>query len=50
MNLAITVRFGQGWRAFVLRPVGVLTLVAIQWYALGRKLLGKKAVWRGRAY
>ena len=50
VNLAVTLRFGQGWRAFTLRPLGVLTLVAIQWYALARKLAGKKAVWRGRAY
>ncbi len=43
-------RFRQGWRASLLRPLGIATLVAIQWYALARKLAGKKAVWRGRSY
>ncbi len=50
VNLAITRRFAQGLRAGLLRPAGIATLVAIQWYALARKLAGKKAVWRGRSY
>ena len=50
VNLGITRRFQQGGRAAALRPLGVLTLVAIQWYALARKLAGRKAVWKGRAY
>lgn len=50
VNLAITRRFGQGLRALLLRPLGVATLVAIQWTALAAKLAGKKAVWRGRSY
>ncbi|BAM02931.1 glycosyltransferase family 2 protein [Phycisphaera mikurensis] len=49
-NLAVTRRFHQGVRAFLLRPVGIATLVAIQWYALARKLGGGKATWRGRTY
>ena len=31
-------------------PVGVLILLAIQWYALGRDLLGRPATWKGRPY
>lgn len=42
-------RFRQGWRVALLRPLGVLVLVALQWYALTRKILGVRSVWRGRA-
>jgi cellulose synthase/poly-beta-1,6-N-acetylglucosamine synthase-like glycosyltransferase len=42
-------RFDQPWLSAIGRPVGIAVLVAIQWYALGRKLLGKPSTWRGRA-
>ena len=47
-NVAIAVRFGQGIGAVITRPLGVATLVAVQWVALGLRLTGWKASWRGR--
>jgi hypothetical protein len=43
-------RFRQSPRGAVLHPLGVTVLVAIQWYALLRALLGKPAAWKGRLY
>ncbi|HEY5908964.1 MAG TPA: glycosyltransferase family 2 protein [Verrucomicrobiae bacterium] len=37
---------GGAW----LHPAGVLGLMAIQWHALIRRLLGKPASWKGRSY
>ena len=42
--------FRQPLGSALLHPVGVLALVAIQWYALMRRLLGKPAEWKGRCY
>ena len=43
-------RFQQGWRSAFLHPIGILLLLAIQWYALIRKLLNRPITWRNRAY
>jgi len=43
-------RFHQSILGAVLHPLGISLLLAIQWYALGRKLLGRPATWRGRIY
>ncbi|MFM7149196.1 MAG: glycosyltransferase [Gemmataceae bacterium] len=43
-------RFGQSPLGALLHPLGILILLFIQWYALGRKLLGRPATWRGRIY
>jgi glycosyltransferase involved in cell wall biosynthesis len=43
-------RFGQPWREALLSPLGVLLLLAIQWYARGRALWGYPATWKGRTY
>jgi len=43
-------RFRQDWRGALLHPVGILLLLAIQWYALGRKVLGGAVSWKDRAY
>jgi hypothetical protein len=43
-------RFRQDWRGAVLHPVGILVLVALQWFALLRKLRGRTAVWKERSY
>lgn len=43
-------RFRQRAISAALHPVGVATLLALQWYALGRKLLGRPAAWKDRAY
>ncbi len=42
-------RFRQSWRGALLHPCGILLLLVLQWYALGRKLLGYRAVWKERA-
>ena len=47
-NVAIAIRFKQGIGAVVTRPFGVATLVVVQWVALGLRLTGWKASWRGR--
>ncbi len=44
------VRFKQGWRSALLHPFGILLLLAVQWYSLVRKLLGRSVSWRERAY
>ena len=49
-SLLVMWRFRQTWTSGLLRPIGVAVLVAIQWYALGRKLLGRPSGWKGRAY
>ena len=43
-------RFHQDWRGALLHPVGILLLLAIQWYALARKLSGRAVSWKTRAY
>ena len=43
-------RFRQSWRGAVLHPLGILVLLAIQWYSLARKLRGGPVAWRDRVY
>jgi hypothetical protein len=43
-------RFRQSWLSVVLHPVGVLILLAIQWFALYRAILGRPVGWKGRGY
>ncbi len=43
-------RFKQPMRSALLHPVGILVLLGVQWYALGRKLFGKPVGWRQRTY
>lgn len=43
-------RFRQSLRGALVHPLGVALLLAIQWHALGRKLLGRPAAWKGREY
>jgi hypothetical protein len=42
-------RFRQSPLGAVLHPVGILILLAIQWYAFTRRALGYGAIWKGRA-
>ena len=49
-RLLLLRRFQQRPVSAVLHPVGVATLLALQWYALARKLLGRPASWKERAY
>lgn len=50
VRFAAAARFRQSWLGAALHPVGVTLLLAVQWYALGKSLLGQPAVWRGRPY
>ncbi len=43
-------RFRQSWRGALLHPVGMVLLLAVQWYALGRKVIGGAVSWKDRAY
>jgi glycosyltransferase involved in cell wall biosynthesis len=43
-------RFRQSWRGALLHPLGIGMLLAIQWYALTRKLTGRSVTWRDRSY
>jgi hypothetical protein len=41
-------RFRQPWLGAAMHPVGVLLLIAIQWYALFRRATGRPIGWKGR--
>lgn len=43
-------RFGQPLLGALLHPVAIALLLAIQWHALLRRLVGRPARWKGRAY
>ena len=43
-------RFRQDWRGALLHPLGILLLLAVQWYALARKVMGGTVSWKARAY
>ncbi len=49
-RILAAVRFKQDWRGALLHPVGIVMLLAVQWYALGRKLLGGAVRWKERSY
>jgi hypothetical protein len=49
-RLIAVVRFRQPLGSALLHPLGVLALLAIQWFALARLFVGKPAVWKGRSY
>lgn len=47
---ALAFRFGQSRLGAFLHPVGIVVLVAIQWYAWARDLSGRPSSWKGRLY
>jgi cellulose synthase/poly-beta-1,6-N-acetylglucosamine synthase-like glycosyltransferase len=47
-RLAATVQFRASWLGAVLHPLGILLLLAIQWYATVRAWLGRPVGWKGR--
>jgi hypothetical protein len=49
-RLAAAVRFRQSWLGALLHPIGILCLLAIQWYATVRDWIGRPIGWKGRAY
>jgi hypothetical protein len=44
------VAFRQSFFGALMHPLGILILLAIQWYALIRQGIGKPSGWKGRAY
>ena len=48
-RLLAVARFGQSPSSAVAHPLGIAAFLAIQWYALARRLLGLKTSWRGRS-
>ncbi|GAC1416274.1 MAG: glycosyltransferase [Acidobacteriaceae bacterium] len=49
-RLLAVVRFRQPILSAVLHPLGILTLVVLQWYALLRTFTGARVTWKSRAY
>ena len=43
-------RFAQPRISAMLHPVGVALLLAVQWYALARQVIGRPVAWRARTY
>ncbi len=50
LRLLLARRFVQPVVSALVHPVGMAALLIVQWWSLGRSLLGGKATWRGRAY
>jgi hypothetical protein len=50
VRFAAAIRFRQSLPGATLHPVGILGILAIQWYALLRYLRGAPSTWRGRTY
>jgi cellulose synthase/poly-beta-1,6-N-acetylglucosamine synthase-like glycosyltransferase len=49
-RLASAVRFRQSLFGAALHPIGILCLLAVQWYATGREWIGRPIGWKGRAH
>ena len=49
-RLVGVVRFRQSLLGAIFHPLGILILLAIQWYGLLRSLIGRPNTWKGRAY
>lgn len=49
-RLVAAALFRQSPAGALLHPLGVVALLAIQWHALGRQVLGRPAQWKGRSY
>lgn len=49
-RLAAARRFRQPLDGALLHPAAILVFLALQWLALGRRLLGRPAGWKGRSY
>ena len=50
VRLVSAFRYRQNWLGALLHPVGVTILLVLQWNALARKIIGKPATWKERAY
>lgn len=43
-------RFEQPPLSALLHPLGIVMLLAVQWYALVRQIFGRPVAWRARMY
>jgi hypothetical protein len=43
-------RFKQPAMSAWLHPLGILLLMMVQWYALGKQVFGRPVAWRARSY
>jgi glycosyltransferase involved in cell wall biosynthesis len=50
VRVVSALRYRESWVGVLLHPLGVLILLVLQWYALVRKIAGKPATWKERAY
>ena len=48
-RLLVAIRFRQSASGVLLHPLSVATVLAVQWSALVRGLLGRPVAWKGRA-
>jgi hypothetical protein len=48
VRLMMARRYRQSWLGAVLHPLGVLSVLTIQWTALVREVLGMRVAWKGR--
>lgn len=46
----VAARFDRGWWAVPLHPLAITSFLALQWLALGSRLIGLRPQWRGRSY
>lgn len=49
-RVLLALRFRQSWTGVLLHPLGVLIVLAIQWWAFACHLTGRPIRWRGRDY
>jgi hypothetical protein len=49
-RLSAAARFRQSWLGAILHPLGIVILVAIQWFAFFHNFLGRPNRWKGRHY
>ena len=48
-RIAARARFRQPWLSVLLHPLGIVALIAIQWFGLARHLMGREPQWKGRS-
>jgi hypothetical protein len=50
MRVVSAIRYRENWIGVILHPMGILILLVLQWNAFLRKMIGKPATWKERAY
>jgi hypothetical protein len=49
-RMLVVRRFRQPVMSAWLHPVGIVLLLVVQWYALGKQVVGRPVAWRARSY